>query len=352
MWLAFAAAAAATLSAPPSLVFEPGLGGAVCWRIPSLVPLSPTALLALAGSRCTNGDGCQPAGYNGTVSARAMVGLRRSFDGGRTWQPLQVVYSAPCAPPAVTGTDATAVFDPTSGTVFTLMPALPDRKTLLVYSSTDSGATWAQRAAPIPLPALLAASSGDVTPGNGLVLSSGRIVFLGQGHGSKYFGAFTVVSDDGGSSWLLQSIDGGGPTPTTPHHHTHHRHHLRPEPALTCHPTTPLCPLLCRIADDRESCRAHLGAAESGHGTAGGGAPNRRGAGEGAHGPVRPAARAGRPGRGQPLSDLRQLALSPGKTDKIVFTFSVRARPIVSLTQRFPSAGAALQPVDMLGRAW
>jgi hypothetical protein len=159
------AAMVGSLARLPPIIFEPGLGGAICWRIPSLVPLSATTLLAFAGSRCTNGDGCQPAGYNGTVAKRVMVGLRRSFDGGATWQPLQVVWSGACDcnvnGGAVTGTDATAVYDATSSTVFTLFPTLPGRKSFLVYASKDGGATWAQRGRPIPIPAPLAASSGD-----------------------------------------------------------------------------------------------------------------------------------------------------------------------------------------------
>eukprot|EP01052_Picozoa_sp_SAG31_P012028 SAG31_NODE_694_length_12769_cov_8.102447_3_plen_248_part_00 len=43
-----------------SIVFEPFLGAAPCWRVPSLVAVSPTSLLAFAGSRCMPGDGCSP----------------------------------------------------------------------------------------------------------------------------------------------------------------------------------------------------------------------------------------------------------------------------------------------------
>eukprot|EP01045_Picozoa_sp_COSAG04_P008945 COSAG04_NODE_507_length_13313_cov_2.729302_5_plen_243_part_00 len=65
-----------------SVVFEPFLGGAPCWRVPSLVAVSPTHLLAFAGSRCTPGDGCSPLVFHDNqTDSRARIGLRRSTDG-------------------------------------------------------------------------------------------------------------------------------------------------------------------------------------------------------------------------------------------------------------------------------
>lgn len=75
-----------------SIVFEPFLGGAPCWRVPSLVAVSPTELLAFAGSRCTPGDGCTPLHFSSNqTNSRAKIGLRRSTDAGKSWLPLQVI---------------------------------------------------------------------------------------------------------------------------------------------------------------------------------------------------------------------------------------------------------------------
>ena len=190
-------------------VFEPFLGGAPCWRIPSLVSLSETHLLAFAGSRCAPGDGCIPLAFNKSSksSSHALIGLRRSVDGGETWLPLQIVHAAPCRTNYREGFQRTftpqAVFHPQSQTVQLLLvddqyPSVNNTAALVFYSA-DRGVSWHQRAPPVPIdPTIL------VGAGNGVVTSTGRIIFVGMVWPSG--GAYLFVSDDAGGSFGVRKI--------------------------------------------------------------------------------------------------------------------------------------------------
>lgn len=187
-------------------VFEPFLGEAPCWRIPSLVSLSETHLLAFAGSRCAPGDGCSPLAFS-KPSSKALIGLRRSTDAGETWLPLQIIHAAPCRTLYRNGFQRTftpqATFHPQSRSVQLLLvddsyPS-PNKTAALVYASSDAGLTWHQRAPPVPIdPTIL------VGAGNGLVTSTGRIIFVGMIWPSG--GAFLFVSDDAGRSFGVRKI--------------------------------------------------------------------------------------------------------------------------------------------------
>ena len=191
-------------------VFEPYQGGAPCWRLPSIVALSQSRLLAFAGSRCgPPWDGCIPRNFNTSNATRpdtrAKIGLRRSLDGGRTWLPLQVIHDVPCRHATGGQSDRTftptAVYDPKTGSahVMAVGSGFPLHSHLLTFSSRDDGITWLQAAAPLKV-----APSEIISTGNGLVLSSGRIMFLGMRWPAD--GAFFVGSDDGGRSFSLHNV--------------------------------------------------------------------------------------------------------------------------------------------------
>ena len=96
-----------------------------------------------------------------------------------------------------------AVFHPQSQTVQLLLvddgyPSI-NNTAALVYSSADSGLTWHQRAPPVPIdPTIL------VGAGNGVVTSTGRIIFVGMVWPSG--GAYLLVSDNAGGSFGVRKI--------------------------------------------------------------------------------------------------------------------------------------------------
>lgn len=114
-----------------------GCGGYFSYGSPQLLLSSNGTLLSF--NQATK---MGPSGYRNTWID--MV-LRRSFDRGRTWQPLQVVHSETNAsmPPSqwqTIGQD-TAVLDRTTGVVHMMLAR--NNVELLVTSSADHGATWA-----------------------------------------------------------------------------------------------------------------------------------------------------------------------------------------------------------------
>ena len=78
-------------------VFVHGEGGYPCIRTPSMVYTSTGTLLAFAGTRCGQGDGCSPTSpFNQSFTHQDAV-MKRSIDGGATWGPLTVVHIAACS---------------------------------------------------------------------------------------------------------------------------------------------------------------------------------------------------------------------------------------------------------------
>lgn len=94
--LALAAAASRGTALPAATpVFEAGIGGFPCVRVPSLLAVPHGPLLAFAECRHFTGDGCEPqtaagAGVQGSADLRdRVVCMRASSDGGVTWGALQ-----------------------------------------------------------------------------------------------------------------------------------------------------------------------------------------------------------------------------------------------------------------------
>lgn len=80
-----AAQAKAFKAQPHSLryIYQPGDDGYACFRIPAMITTKNGTLLAFAEGRKFN------CGDSGDID----LVLRRSFDGGKTWRPMQVVWS-------------------------------------------------------------------------------------------------------------------------------------------------------------------------------------------------------------------------------------------------------------------
>ena len=113
-----------------SVPFRAGTDGYFAFRIPALVTSTQGTLLAFCEGRKTS---LSDDGDNDLV-------LRRSFDAGRTWEPLQLVHEEG-GDAVVTIGNPCAVVDRTTGVVWLTMNRENGR--VLVTSSSDDGQTWA-----------------------------------------------------------------------------------------------------------------------------------------------------------------------------------------------------------------
>lgn len=186
-------------------LFVSGDDGYGRYRIPALIATRKGTLLALCEGRI------KPAGLTGDID----LVLRRSTDGGRTWQPLQKI--------ADLGTDTLGnpcpVVDRDTGTIwlpFTRSPGAFTEQQIIdsqssaptsvwIIHSTDDGASWSE-------PREISASTrrGDWTwygtgPGIGIQLRSGRLLIPAYHAeaGSKIYRSHTIYSDDHGARWQL-----------------------------------------------------------------------------------------------------------------------------------------------------
>ncbi|MFB7608254.1 exo-alpha-sialidase [Streptomyces gardneri] len=195
-----------------------------CTRIPAVVTGRTGVLLAFAEGRTRLvATGCNDVGDNDLV-------LKRSLDGGATWQDLQVV---------VGGSDELAhgnpapVVDAVTGRITLLYSSSdwnrdaskPSRKgyerTVHAVHSMDGGVTWS---ASVPQPQLKGAGWGWVStgPGHGIQLSRGqhhgRLIVPGDhtAGGDTTAGGQLYFSDDGGLTWALGATSSAGKTGAYP----------------------------------------------------------------------------------------------------------------------------------------
>lgn len=187
------------------VLFRSGELGYHTYRIPSLIATKNGTLLAFAEARR---DGSGDSGTIHTV-------VRRSTDGGRTWNPQQVAAAHgdntlgnPCP-----------VVDRATGVIWLLLTGNPgdtreDRiirgegsgtRTVWVSRSADDGLTWAEPSEitrDVKLPNWTWYATG---PGNGIQLKNGRLL-IPANHAeleTRTHFAHVIYSDDHGATWKL-----------------------------------------------------------------------------------------------------------------------------------------------------
>jgi sialidase-1 len=197
-------------AAPLTLVevFRSGEGGYHTYRIPALITTPRGTLLAFCEGRRNS------ASDTGDIDTL----LRRSFDQGKTWSPVQKI--------ADMGQDTignpTPVVERKTGTIFLLLTSNPGSVTeqqitkgayraaraVWITRSTDDGATWTP-----PAEITAQVKRADWTwyatgPGNGIQLRSGRLVIPcdhNRREGDVRF-SHVIYSDDRGETWKIGGV--------------------------------------------------------------------------------------------------------------------------------------------------
>jgi len=212
---------------PPFLpVFQGGVDGYTCFRIPALITTPNGTLIAMADGRI---------GSCGDIPTPLDLVIKRSFDNGRTWGPLQVVtgYGSDSGDvdtypfygltniARVSSGDAALLVDHTNGRIWTLYDnggVSGGRKIKLEMKySDDDGATWSPRRDVEALNPGIRPGYGEFLtgPGNGIQLTigpnAGRLIFPVYIYGSPS-AAMVIYSDDHGTTWQrsANAITNGG----------------------------------------------------------------------------------------------------------------------------------------------
>jgi sialidase-1 len=197
-------------------VFARGTNGYHTYCIPSLICTAKGTLLAF----------CEGRKINGIDESPTDLVLRRSFDGGKTWQPMQIIVKA--VPEAAM--DPTPIVDRTTGAIVLVYDLWPeyikdtwpadyhiapgmDRRsvTAWVMTSNDDGATWST---PVDITAMTKKPGWSRIvhgPGVGIQTRSGRLVvpcWKTNPNGSHDTN-FAIFSDDHGKTWQLSDNEVG-----------------------------------------------------------------------------------------------------------------------------------------------
>ena len=191
-------------------VFTAGEGGYHTYRIPSLIVTAKGTLLAFCEGRKR---GTSDAGDIDLV-------LRRSLDGGKTWQPMKVVWDDA----ANTCGNPCPVVERETGTLWLLLThnlgedkeaAIVDgtskgSRTVWVSKSADDGLTWDK-----PVEITKNIKQPDWTwyatgPGVGIQTKSGRLVIPCDNKvlKTKARQSHVIYSDDRGTTWKLGGVVG------------------------------------------------------------------------------------------------------------------------------------------------
>ena len=184
-------------------IFVSGQEGYHTYRIPSLIATRKGALLAFCeGRKSSSGD-------SGDIDLL----LRRSPDGGKTWEKTRVVWDDgpnTCGNPC-------PVVDARTGTIWLLLThnlgtdtersivngTSKGTRTVWVTRSDDDGATWRR---PVEITGAVKRHNWTwyaTGPGIGIQLQSGRMVVPCDNMvaGTTGHQSHVILSDDGGKSW-------------------------------------------------------------------------------------------------------------------------------------------------------
>lgn len=198
-------AAVCVMPIEEQIVFRSGTSGYHTFRIPSVLVSPKGTLLAFAEGRKNSVDD------HGDID----LVLRRSLDGGKTWQPLQVVWDDgpnTCGNPC-------PVVDRTTGTIWLLMThnlgsdtearieagTAQGSRTVWITSSRDDGQTWSKPrdiTAQVKKPDWTWYATG---PGIGIQTRTGRLVIPcdHKARPGRQFFSHVIYSDDHGETWHI-----------------------------------------------------------------------------------------------------------------------------------------------------
>ena len=207
-------------------VFTGGVDGYTCFRIPAIVTTMNGTVIAMSDGRI---------GSCGDIPTPLDLVIKRSFDNGLTWGPLQVVtdYGTVAGDvdtypfygltniSRVSAGDAALLVDRTNGRIWTLYDnggISGSRKIKLEMKySDDDGATWSPRIdVEAQNPGIRPGYGEFLTgPGNGIQLTegpnAGRLIFPVYTYGSPS-ASMVIYSDNHGVTWQrsTNSITNGG----------------------------------------------------------------------------------------------------------------------------------------------
>jgi sialidase-1 len=197
-------AAALSAAPPPHVdVFRAGEGGYASYRIPALMVSPKGTLLAF----------CEGRRNSASDAGDIDVLLRRSFDRGKSWQPVQTVADMG----ENTVGNPTPVVERRTGAILLLLTSNPGRvtesqtgprdRTVWITRSTDDGKSWSalsEITAQVKLPDWTWYATG---PGNGIQLRSGRLAIPcdhNTADGRRF--SHVIYSDDRGATWKIGGI--------------------------------------------------------------------------------------------------------------------------------------------------
>lgn len=178
------------------------------YRIPGIVQTDRGTLLSVYDIRYK---------HSGDLPANIDVGLSRSTDSGRTWQPMKVIMDMG-APHENNGIgDPAILFDPVTKTIWVAalwskgnrsiagsLPGLSPDTTgqFVVVSSKDDGLTWS---APLSITPQVKNPAWHIFfngPGSGIAMQNGTLVFAAQYWDEKKLPYSTLIySKDHGKTW-------------------------------------------------------------------------------------------------------------------------------------------------------
>jgi len=181
-------------------VFVSGTEGYHTYRIPGIVLSNEGTLLAFCEGRKTGRSD------HGDLDLM----LRRSTDGGNTWEPIGLVYEEGGTANVTIGNPCPVV-DRTTGTIW--LPFCRNNDRVFITKSTDDGRTWAE---PIEITEHVKKPEWGwyaTGPGHGIQLKSGRLLIpcdcgdsKGWGDWDKKGRSLVFYSDDHGQTWNLGGV--------------------------------------------------------------------------------------------------------------------------------------------------